>query len=46
MTITYELNAVRIVVPYVGTWIEMKIELTDDQKKKVVPYVGTWIEME
>ena len=23
-----------LVVPYVGTWIEMKIELTDDQKKK------------
>ena len=34
-----------LVVPYVGTWIEMPIRLMLLMQNIVVPYVGTWIEM-
>ena len=34
-----------IVVPYVGTWIEMGTSNDIGLKFGVVPYVGTWIEM-
>ena len=34
-----------IVVPYVGTWIEMICLLLLKLLSMVVPYVGTWIEM-
>ena len=34
-----------LVVPYVGTWIEMLIRYIIWICSSVVPYVGTWIEM-
>ena len=34
-----------MVVPYVGTWIEIKNALSSSDDIHVVPYVGTWIEM-
>ncbi len=35
-----------MVVPYVGTWIEMRTGLSlSDISIHVVPYVGTWIEI-
>ena len=34
-----------IVVPYVGTWIEIDPTLLLAVLASVVPYVGTWIEM-
>ena len=34
-----------VVVPYVGTWIEILINEGHQTKFHVVPYVGTWIEM-
>ena len=34
-----------IVVPYVGTWIEMGTSNDIGLKFGVVPYVGTWIEI-
>ena len=34
-----------VVVPYVGTWIEMFMTLRGLKDGKVVPYVGTWIEI-
>ena len=33
-----------IVVPYIGTWIETKVSLSEAEAKAVVPYIGTWIE--
>ena len=33
------------VVPYVGTWIEMKRNILAMRNRMVVPYVGTWIEI-
>ena len=33
------------VVPYVGTWIEIRTSWMALQNSMVVPYVGTWIEM-
>ena len=33
------------VVPYVGTWIEIRTADTKDSANDVVPYVGTWIEI-
>ena len=34
------------VVPYVGTWIEIRsVGSANQQNDFVVPYVGTWIEM-
>ena len=33
------------VVPYVGTWIEMRSTRTGHISPSVVPYVGTWIEI-
>ena len=38
--------AVIAVVPYVGTWIEIKIYKKTALGFNVVPYVGTWIEIE
>ena len=35
-----------LVVPYVGTWIEMPIACYSLTGIQVVPYVGTWIEMQ
>ena len=35
----------RLVVPYVGTWIEMREEMKSMSLHPVVPYVGTWIEI-
>ena len=34
-----------MVVPYVGTWIEIGFEVQELNDKLVVPYVGTWIEI-
>ena len=34
------------VVPYVGTWIEIDLNLISDKRDVVVPYVGTWIEID
>ena len=34
-----------LVVPLVGTWIEMSLSLTDSIILPVVPLVGTWIEI-
>ena len=34
-----------MVVPYVGTWIEMRNLFCDFIDHWVVPYVGTWIEI-
>ena len=34
-----------IVVPYVGTWIEIIFFQTGYSQLGVVPYVGTWIEI-
>ena len=33
------------VVPYVGTWIEIRPSRTSGEMRSVVPYVGTWIEI-
>ena len=33
------------VVPYVGTWIEMRTRRALGVSDDVVPYVGTWIEI-
>ena len=33
------------VVPYVGTWIEMRTPANGAGVSYVVPYVGTWIEI-
>ena len=35
----------RYVVPYVGTWIEMRCHPDCKSDGLVVPYVGTWIEI-
>ena len=34
-----------IVVPYVGTWIEIFTSFRKKESANVVPYVGTWIEI-
>ena len=34
------------VVPYVETWIEMRIRIRKVQHMVVVPYVGTWIKID
>ena len=34
-----------MVVPYVGTWIEIDTENPKSWMYAVVPYVGTWIEI-
>ena len=34
----------RLVVPYIGTWIETVTENTLLTLPGVVPYIGTWIE--
>ena len=34
-----------MVVPYVGTWIEMPHLSKEWIEEDVVPYVGTWIEI-
>ena len=34
-----------MVVPYVGTWIEIWIFTSKIMLPGVVPYVGTWIEI-
>ena len=34
-----------MVVPYVGTWIEISRKFAKDAFTIVVPYVGTWIEI-
>ena len=34
-----------LVVPYVGTWIEIFAGVREAGGEEVVPYVGTWIEM-
>ena len=33
------------VVPYVGTWIEIRRGKIVESESRVVPYVGTWIEI-
>ena len=33
------------VVPYAGTWIEIKERLNKFRSANVVPYAGTWIEI-
>ena len=33
------------VVPYVGTWIEIRPSMYLSMMHPVVPYVGTWIEI-
>ena len=33
------------VVPYVGTWIEIRNVIELHKDRTVVPYVGTWIEI-
>ena len=38
-------GSVTIVVPYVGTWIEMRMSTDPPRRSRVVPYVGTWIEI-
>ena len=35
-----------LVVPYVGTWIEISYPLAHAPGSPVVPYVGTWIEID
>ncbi len=34
-----------LVVPYVGTWIEISMQIQMPGCSAVVPYVGTWIEI-
>ena len=34
----------RLVVPYIGTWIETKENEQGSAVVLVVPYIGTWIE--
>ena len=34
-----------MVVPLVGTWIEIMIRSTESSEYSVVPLVGTWIEI-
>ena len=34
----------RLVVPYIGTWIETYFRRREQYLKTVVPYIGTWIE--
>ncbi len=34
-----------MVVPHVGTWIEMIVIYTYEYTSMVVPHVGTWIEI-
>ena len=36
-------NTTKIVVPYIGTWIETE-HLPKNEYGYVVPYIGTWIE--
>ena len=45
MDIYIKNHATRPVVPYVGTWIEIFLEVKEGACDEVVPYVGTWIEM-
>ncbi len=35
-----------MVVPHVGTWIEIVFGMTEMEVLKVVPHVGTWIEID
>ena len=37
-------DKVRIVVPYIGTWIETNGGTVLQTANIVVPYIGTWIE--
>ena len=39
-----ELNAINLVVPYIGTWIETPNLYLRSRMDIVVPYIGTWIE--
>ena len=39
------LNEALLVVPYVGTWIEIGMMCPANDTVAVVPYVGTWIEI-
>ncbi len=44
----YTINITRhrsVVVPYVGTWIEIVPKERINKSELVVPYVGTWIEI-
>ena len=34
-----------VVVPYVGTWIEIRFNARSWERSLVGPYVGTWIEI-
>ncbi len=34
-----------LVVPFVGTWIEIQEAIDDADYDVVVPFVGTWIEI-
>ena len=43
--LTGTLNSEETVVPYVGTWIEIRSSLLSICGSSVVPYVGTWIEI-
>ena len=42
---TWEPSHATLVVPYVGTWIEILMEVMQRDDITVVPYVGTWIEI-
>ena len=44
----FNLNSITedIVVPYVGTWIEIDLNVLQSYGCPVVPYVGTWIEID
>ena len=37
-------EAMTMVVPYIGTWIETYKSKKFDNDEEVVPYIGTWIE--
>ena len=39
------MNIAGLVVPYVGTWIEILLPREGTKLDRVVPYVGTWIEI-
>ena len=39
-------NKIGEVVPYIGTWIETRTNVSGAYGALVVPYIGTWIETE
>ncbi len=43
--IAYIMDAMAVVTPYVGVWIEICISTSWSACSKVTPYVGVWIEI-